>query len=391
MNVIQREQRVGVDEKNVQYRICNRCVMDTSDPWISFDQNGLCNHCTDYLKTRIKLLNRDSLDDQPLNELIGTIKSRGKKSKFDCVVGLSGGVDSSYVAYLASKHNLRVFGVHMDNGWNSPIAVENIRNLVSKLNLGYASYVLPWADFRKVQLAFLRASVPEAETPTDVAIQRAVNFYALKHGIPSILSGGNIASEGILPVSWHYNARDTKYSYSILNQAGCATKLFASQRHGVLDEIYSKVIKGIKTFYPLNNIIYDKDAVRDELKDAVGWKYYGSKHGESKFTKFIQSYYLYVKHGIDYRRATLSSEICQGVMSRDRAINILNDIPYDAQAVKVEMEYISKKLGITDQELQAIVQMPPKWYKDFPNNEIILGKVYDLYRFLAKKEKTSNF
>ncbi len=391
MDAIKIEQKVSLNSHNIQYRICNRCVMDTSDLWISFDASGVCNHCTDYLKTRIKLLNQDSLDGQPLNELIDTIKSRGKKSKYDCVVGLSGGVDSSYVAYMAAKHNLRVLGVHMDNGWNSPIAVENIRNLVSKLNLGYATYVLPWADFRKVQLAFLHASVPEAETPTDVAIQRALHVCALKNGVPSILSGGNIASEGILPASWHYNARDTKYSYSILSQAGCSAKLFDSQKHGVLDEFYYKIIRGVKTFYPLNCIPYNKDVVRDELKEAVGWKYYGSKHGESKFTKFIQSYYLYVKHGIDYRRATLSSEICLGQISRSQALDILSAAPYDDQVVKIEMEYIAKKLGITVRDLQAIVMMPPKWYKDFPNNKFILGKIYDLYRFLARKEKRSNF
>jgi N-acetyl sugar amidotransferase len=387
----QKNKNLSLMHKNNSYGICSRCVMDTSDPWITFDQNGECNHCSDYLKTRIKLINRDISDDQPLEELIEKIKSRGKKSKYDCVIGLSGGVDSSYVAYIAAKHKLRVFGVHMDNGWNSPTAVENIKKLVSKYNMGYASYVLPWADFRKVQLAFLQASVPEAETPTDIAIQKAITYYALKSKVPSILSGGNIASEGILPISWHYNSRDTKYSHNILKYSKCPVKLFQSQKNGVWDEFYCKIIKNIKTYYPLNYIPYDKDVAREELTQEVGWKYYGSKHGESRYTKFIQSYYLFVKHGIDYRRATLSSEICLGKISRNAALNILKKLPYENEEIQNDIEYVAKKLGISAQELYNIIKLPPKWYKDFKNNEFFLGKIYDAYRFLNGKEKSSNF
>ena len=375
----------------IKYQICNYCVMDTSDPLILFDDKGICNHCTDYLDKRIKLLNRDSEDNRPLEVLFEKVRQAGKHSKYDCVVGVSGGVDSSYVASLAERHGLRVLAVHLDNGWNSPVAVENINNLVAKLNLAYSSYVLPWNDFRKVQVAFLKASVPEAETPTDIAIQRAVHHYALKHKVRYILSGGNAASEGILPGSWHYNARDTKYSYAILRHGKCPAKLFKSLKFGFIDEFYTKFIRRIKTVYPLNYIVYDKDLARKELEQNYYWQYYGSKHGESRYTKFIQSYYLVVKHGIDYRRATLSSEICSGMVKREDALKSLGKPSYKVGELTLEFQYLAKKLALTPDELKEIIAAPPKWYFDYPNNNRLLGKAYDLYRYFAGKEKTTSF
>lgn len=373
------------------YQICRRCVMDTSDPLIRFDEAGHCNHCTDFLENRIAVLHEARSSGRSVAELFERVRAGGRGAKYDCVVGVSGGVDSSYVAVLAARHGLRVLAVHLDNGWNSKIAVENIRNLSVSLNMAYASYVLPWTEFRQVQLAFLRASVPEAETPTDVAIQRALHHHALRNGVKFILGGGNIASEGILPATWHYNARDTKYSYAILDHAGCPRKYFRSQKFGLLDEAYAKVVRGICTLYPLNRVDYDKTASRAELEKEYGWKYYGSKHGESRYTKFIQTYYLYVKHGIDYRRATLSSEILVGAVGRAEALAILETLPYSNADVAADIEYVSKKLGIAPRELEEIVAAPPRWFFDYPNNAGTLGMFYDAYRKLTGRRKTSNF
>jgi hypothetical protein len=292
---------------------------------------------------------------------------------------------------LAAEHGLRVLAVHLDNGWDSLISVENIRNLLLSLNLDYESYVLPWKKFREVQVAFLRGSVPEAETPTDIAITRATHHFALKHRVPAILSGGNIAGEGILPVSWHYNARDTRYSYSILDAAGCPRRYFASQRFSARDEIYCKLIRGIRTFYPLNHVRYDREAARDMLSREHGWRYYGSKHGESSYTKFIQSYYLFEKHGIDYRRATLSSEILIGARTRAEALTILETLPYDVSEAQEAKEYVCKKLGLARAEMDAIMAAPPKFFFDYPNSARALGLLYDGYRALTGKRKTSNF
>jgi hypothetical protein len=280
--------------------------------------------------------------------------------------------------------------VHMDNGWNSPISVENIKNLVENIGCDYASYVLPWKDFRRVQLAFLKSSVPEAETPTDVAIAKAVHYYALKTGTKFILSGGNIASEGILPMSWHYNARDSLYSHSILKQFGSSPKEFKTQRFGFIQEFYCKIIRNIKILYPLNYHNYDKNLARIELEKKYGWKYYGSKHGESRYTKFIQKYYMVKKHGIDYRKATFSSEICLNKVSRQDALNALKVPPYKEDEFKDEKIFIAKKLSISTSELEEIVNLEPKWFWDYKNNMKALHFFYDLYRRIYRLPKTSN-
>ena len=373
------------------YQLCTRCVMDTSDPFISFDFEGRCNLCTDFLENRVEVIRCTVEGGAMIDELFEAVRRRGGGRKYDCVIGVSGGVDSSYTCVLAAQHGLRILAVHLDNGWNSPPAVENIRNLATTLKMDYASYVLPWADFRKVQLAFLKASVPEAETPTDVAIMRAIHHYARRHNVPTILSGGNISGEGILPVSWHYNGRDTRYSYAILDAAGVPRKHFASQKFDAIDEIYSKVVRGIRTLYPLNYVDYDKQLAREVLERDYGWKYYGSKHGESRYTRFIQTHYLYVKHGIDYRRATLSSEILLGRISRGQALTLLETPPYASEDVDAEIDYVCKKLHVTRAKMEAIIAAPPKYYIDYPNNARALGMLYDLYRAMTGRKKTSNF
>ena len=372
------------------YRICTRCIMDTSDPEIRFDEEGHCNHCTDYLQNRIHGVKPDT-SGQQLAALMEQVKRAGRGRKYDCVVGVSGGVDSSSVVRLAGTHGLRVLAVHMDNGWNSPVAVQNVSRLVQRLGVDYASYVLPWDDFRKVQVAFLQASIPEAETPTDIAIQRAVHHHAAKEGVRHILGGGNIASEGILPAAWHYNARDMRYGKAVLRAANCPLKHFSTQRYGLREEGYYKIVRGIKTVYPLNFMKYDKDSERALLERDYGWEYYGSKHGESRFTKFIQNYYLFVKHGIDYRRATASSELCAGKIDRDTALARVEKVPYEDLDVEGELDYVAKKLALTRSELDGIVAAPPKWYFDYPNNRKQLGRIYDAYRFLYGKQKRSNF
>ncbi|MDA9365025.1 N-acetyl sugar amidotransferase [Gammaproteobacteria bacterium] len=372
------------------YKICQRCVMDTSDPLISFDQEGYCNLCTDFLENRQQVIQVDTHNEQPLIDLFKRVKSSSKNRKYDCIIGISGGVDSSALAVLAHNHGLRILAVHLDNGWNSPIAVSNIKSLVKKLDIDYSSYVLPWSEFKRVQLAFLKASVPEAETPTDVAIGRATNHYALKTGTKFILSGGNIASEGILPMSWHYNCRDTKYSHEILKQHGSSKRDFSSQKFGFASEFYCKIIKNIKYLYPLNYTDFNKQEAQKNLENNYDWKFYGSKHGESRYTKFIQRYYLIKKHGIDYRRATFSSEICLKKISREQALATLEIPAYSEEEFAQELEYIAKKLSISKDDLVSIINAEPKWFFDYKNNMFFLHKLYDFYRLLYGQKKTSN-
>lgn len=364
--------------------------MDTSDPAITFNEKGECNLCTDFIEKRSKFSYQGAKSDTEFHRLIADMKAAGKGRKYDCVVGLSGGIDSSYVAYLCKKNGLRVLAAHMDNGWNSDEAVSNIENIAKKLDIDFESYVLDWEEFKDLQLAFLKASVPEAETPTDIALLAAVHKIAEKHGIKYIISGGNFATEGILPKHWHYNAKDLKYLKYIQKTFG-TKKLKHFPYFGFVQEMYYKLVKKVKIIYLLNHISYNKEEAMELLKKELDWRYYGGKHYESVYTGFIQSYYLFKKFGIDYRRATLSSQICLEKIKREDAINQLEKPCFEEIKAQKEKEYIAKKLDISIDELNRIIDLPPKWYSDYPNDEKKLGYIYDTYRKLFKKEKLANF
>lgn len=375
---------------NKEYQICVRCVMDTSDPGISFNGKGECNLCSEFLSKRAKYNYHGKESDAQFKKLIADMKRAGRGKEYDCIVGLSGGVDSSYAAYLCKISDLRILTVHVDNGWNSEEAVLNIKNIAQKLQIDYESYVLDWEQFKDLQLSFLNASVPEAETPTDVALLGAVHQVAQKYGVKYIISGGNFATEGILPKFWHYNAKDSKYLKSIQNKFG-SKNLRGFPLFGFLKEMYYKLVKGIKIIYILNYVPYAKDKAMDLLKNELDWRYYGGKHYESLYTGFIQSYYLNKKFGIDYRRATFSTQICTGELSRDEAIEKLKTRAFTEEKVQREKEYVSKKLGITIQEFETIINLPPKWYIDYPNDERGLNVIYNTYRKLFRKDKLGNF
>ncbi len=364
--------------------------MDTTDPAIHFNEKGECNHCVEFLDKRIHHHYKGEESDRQFTQLIADMKAAGKGKKYDCVLGLIGGIDSSYVAYLAIQNGLRVLAVHLDNGWNAEEAVQNIRNIAQLLQIDYESYVLDWEEFKDLQLSFLKASVPEAETPTDIAIPAALHKIASKYGIKYILSGGNFATEGILPPLWHYNAKDTVYLKHIQKEFG-TKKLKKFPLFGFKEEMYYKLVKGIKIVYPLNFVPYDKEKAMALLQTELNWKYYGGKHYESRYTGFIQSYYLYHKFGIDYRRATLATQICTQAVTREDALKQLETLPYANEKVAIEKKYIAKKLGISESEFDQILDAPAKWYFDYPNDEKRLGRIYDFYRKLFKKEKLASY
>lgn len=364
--------------------------MDTTDPDITFDVKGQCNHCTEFINKRANYKYRGKESDLELERYISEMKAAGKGKEFDCVVGLSGGIDSSYAAYIARQHGLRVLAVHMDNGWNSEEAVINIKNIAKKLHIEYESYVLDWEEFKDLQLAFLKASVPEADTPTDIAILSSLHKIAAKYGIKHIISGGNFATEGILPKCWHYNAKDLTYFNHIYKKFGKG-KLRKFPTFGFRSEMYYKFVKRIKMVYLLNYVPFDKDEAMKFLEKELDWKYYGGKHYESKYTGFIQSYYLFEKFGIDYRRATFSSQICVGAIDRNSAVEVLKSKPYNDEKVETEKKYIAKKLGISLEEFETILSYPSKYYRDYPNDEKRLNFIYNTYRRIFKKEKLGSF
>lgn len=365
------------------YQQCRRCVMDTSDAFITFDENGYCNHCTDYFQNTSHRTYRGEESNKQFLALVHEIKSTSQNAQYDCVLGISGGVDSCYAAYVCKEAGLRVLCVHMDNGWNSDISVKNIRNIVEKLGFDYESFVLDWESFRDLQLSFLKASVPELETPTDIAILGAMHQVAARYGVKYIISGGNFATEGILPKSWHYDAKDLRYIKSIQRKYG-KSKRIRIPLFGFLQELYYKYFKRIRIIYLLNLVDYDKEKAMKLLIDQLGWQYYGGKHYESIYTRFVQSYILPNKFNIDYRRATLSTQICNGKISREQALNELSKPIYDSERASADKAYICKKLDISEDDLNKIMSAPPLSHQDYPNNQRFLEFLYKTYRKLKK-------
>lgn len=364
-------------EKN--YQICNRCVMDTSDPGIQFNDQGNCNNCNDFLFEAQKIIYRGEESDNQLKGIVQKIKKNGKGKEYDCLIGVSGGVDSSYVAWKVVKLGLRPLAVHVDNGWNSEEAVNNIKHVCNKLSIDYQSNVLDWDEFKDIQLSILKSSIVEVEIPTDVAIASVCHKVASKNNIKFIIGGGNFSTEGILPDLWFYNPKDLKLLKSIQKQFG-KNKMKTFPTFDYKMEIYYKFIRGIKMIYILNYLPYNKNEAIQTLEREVGWKNYGGKHHESVYTRFMQSYVQPVKFNLDYRRATLSSQICSGDVSREEALEELKKISYNPETLEADKEYVSKKLEITVSELEKIITAPPKSYKDYPNDERKLTFIYKIYK-----------
>ena len=366
--------------------------MDTSDPEIQFDKFGICNHCNEFIQNRLALANSKP-DLDRLQEMFKSIKARNtnKGSKYDAIAGISGGSDSSYAIHLAHKYGLKVLAIHVDNGWNSGLANINIKKILDATGIDYVCKVLPWKNYTELQTAYLRASVPEADAPFDIAIYRWQLELAAKYNVKDIISGGNMSGEGILPASWHYNDRDLTYAKSILKKSNMTLSDYKGLSCGFVRDTYFRMVKKIQFHSPLDLVGYDKEKAKLELSELYGWIDPPMKHGESRFTKFLQSYYMYVKHGIDYRRTWLSCNICLGTWTRAEALNELEKLPYDIVEVEQEIEYIAKKLKISVTELKEIISLPPKWFFDYPNQRYILGLLYDLYRFIYRKEKLTNF
>lgn len=356
--------------------------MDTSDEDIVFDSSGLCNHCSSF----IQKISHITPSKQQEIELVQLIKKKGLGKKYDCVIGVSGGLDSSYLAYWAHSHQLKPLLVHLDNGWNSEVSVQNIRKIATSFQFDFESVVLKWEDFKDLQIAFLKSSIVDIELPTDLAIPAVLHNVASKHGVKCILSGGNYASEGILPLTWGYHVlKDMRlYRYIVRN--------FAKQvKHniptfGIWDETYYKLFKGIKTYYPLNLIHYNLEEAKHRLAEIANCEFPIKKHHESRYTRFWQSYIMPVKFDFDYRKATFSTLICHGKMTKPEAEKQLEESPYYDIDILKEKSFICKKLGLSEDEFDAIMKLPPKTYKDFPNSHRWIQFVHGLYKFLKGKK-----
>ncbi|KAA3649602.1 MAG: N-acetyl sugar amidotransferase [Bacteroidetes bacterium] len=337
---------------------CTFCVMDQSDPKIQFDTNGECNHCKSLRKELKELLPLEKRREQ-LNKLVQKIKETSTKNEYDCVIGLSGGVDSSYLAYLVVKElKLKPLAVHLDNGWNSELAVQNIEQITSKLNIDLFTYVVDWDEFRSIQLAYLKASVIDIEVVSDQAIRNTLLKQALKFKIPYILSGNNIRTEGILPKEWYYNKSD-QINLRAINKKFGTQKLNTYPQLTDWEQIKVRKMKKVDRLNILEYIDFNKDDAKQLIINELGWRDYGGKHYESIFTRFYQGYILVNKFKIDKRRAHLSSLIASGQMSRPEAIMELKSSPYPSETMeRDDYDFVLKKLGLKLEEFEKIMEKP---------------------------------
>jgi N-acetyl sugar amidotransferase len=345
--------------------------MDLSDPGLSFDDTGLCNRCHNFRKFVVPLWRPDELSIERFRVTAERIRSDGKGKEFDCLLGLSGGVDSSYLLHIAiTEFGLRPLVFHVDGGWNSELAVHNINALVEGLDVDLFTEVIDWHEMRDFQVSWLKAGVPHIDIPQDHAFVATLYRFAEKHGVKYILNGGNYATESVQPpLDFYYYGTDMVHIRDIRQQFGTiplATYPFSSvYKH----KIWLRYIKGLQVVKPLDQIPFSQESAISTLASTYGWRPYPQKHFESNFTRFYEAIWLPERFNFDVRRCQFSSLILSGQMTRSRAIELLASAPLTDSEVQRDFSYVATKLGITEDELSALQAAPLKYYWDYKNQK----------------------
>jgi len=344
--------------------------MDTTDPDIFFDESGICNHC----KEAEERLRKPPLGlsagqkAEALQSIIRKIKERNRNKKYDCVIGLSGGVDSTFVAYKVIGLGLKPLAVHLDNGWNSEIAEDNIKNILEKLEIDLVTQIADWEEFKNLEIAFLKASTPDLEISSDHAIVSLLYYYAAKENLKYIINGVNTNSESILPSAWSRGHNDWRY-IRLINKKFSGYTLKTIPHRSFLNSKYDKYIKKIEWLSILDYLDYNKFEAKKIIQKELNWKDYGGKHYESIITKFWQGYILPTKFGFDKRRAHLSSLIVAGQISREQALEELKLPAYPPEDIEKDIKFFCEKLGISLEEFEIIMKTPAKTFWDYPSYE----------------------
>ncbi|MBS4063680.1 MAG: N-acetyl sugar amidotransferase [Chitinophagaceae bacterium] len=357
--------------------------MDTTDPDIVFDNKMVCNHYYNYqnnVKSRIEVGNQA---ESELVKIIEKIKREGKSKPYDCIIGVSGGTDSTFVAYKCKELGLRPLAVHFDNGWNSELAVSNIEKVLNQLEIDLYTYVIDWKEFSDLQVSFLKSSTPDIEIPTDHAIFAILYKVAVKYKIKYIMNGMNFRTESIMPSSWAYGHIDWKYIKNV-HKTFSNGKLKSYPRFSFLDLFYYTFFRRIKFISILNYLDFNKEEAQKFLTDKLGWRDYGGKHHESVYTRIVQTYILPKKFNIDKRKAHLSNLILSGQITREQALKLLEIPPFEEQQSKEDVEYLIKKLKLSSGDFENIMNSPNKTFKDYPNNYTIYLIAKRLQQFLRK-------
>lgn len=359
------------------HRICSRCIVDTTVPGASFDDNGVCNYCK---------LHRVLEADWPLGEegrrrldaIVEKMKAEGKGKPHDCIVGISGGTDSTYLLYLTKKMlGLRPLAVHFDNGWNTEISVSNVKKALSKLDIDLFTYVVDWEEFKDILVSFQKASLPWADIPTDIGLVSTLYRAAAEEGIKYIITGNNFRTEGKMPVEWTYS--DGKQLRHLQNRFG-NKKIKSFPNLSLFDFARFSVFKRIKMIRMLNYIDYSKDDAKEILTRELDWQYYGGHHYEGIYTRFVYSFWMPEKFGIDKRKITHSALVRSGEMTREEALASLEQTEEERERIREDVEYVIKKLGLTEAEFQEILERPNKTFLDYPSYYPLFQKLKPIMR-----------
>lgn len=366
-------------------KICSRCVMDTTDPDIRFYQDGRCSCCRHYDEVCVKDLHSDENGQLRLDSLIDKIKHDGRNREYDCLIGMSGGVDSSYVAYLvAKKYGLRALAVHLDNGWNTELAVANVERLVKTLGIDLITHVLDWNEFRDVQTSLIKSGISNIEIPTDHAIWAVLLRTAAKMKIPYVIAGNNVVTESIMPESWLYGSKDSRLIKGIHKRFG-KIKLKSHPMLSAFDYVNYLLFRRIRWVPILNYIDFNKADAKLLLMEELGWRDYGGKHYESVFTRFFHANYLPERFGFDLRKAYLSALVCSGQVSRQEALEELALSPASDEVLRRDREYVLKKLGLSEDEYEKILCEAPKTYHDYPNSDALWRRFSTLVKWIRQR------
>lgn len=370
---------------NTKQKICKKCIMDYSDPEITFDEEGICNHCKRYneiLDSRVHIDN----NEEKLNALIKNIKKSSRKGDYDCIIGVSGGVDSTYVAWLCKKKGLNPLAIHFDNGWNSELSVKNIENCLDILEIDLVTYVIDWEYYKEIQKAFLMSSTPDGEIPTDHAINALLFNEAKKRGLKYIINGMNFATESMNVRRWSYGHSDWKYIKSTLKSFSVIKNFKKYPHFSLLNLILNIVWHRTKVVSILNYVEFNKDEAMEIITNKLNWIYYGGKHYESIYTRFYQGYFLPLKFNIDKRKGHFSDLIRCGQMNRDEAIELIKTDPYPSESLKNEdFEYVLKKLELSKTEFEQIISNKNRSFLEFPNNYKIISFMKNFLNLLRKR------
>lgn len=367
------------------YRICSNCVMDTTDSKISFDAKGVCDHCSTFYRDILPNWHTDERGRRELERIVADVKKAGAGRDFDCILGMSGGVDSSYLTYIAKEElGLRPLVFHVDAGWNSQIAANNIEQLVDKLGLDLYTEVIHWDEMRDLQLAFFKSGVPHIDAPQDHAFFATMYKFAERHKVRYILTGANYSTECVRnPVEWMYFQSDSAQLRAIHKRFGARPLTTFPTTSILRHKVYLPYLKRIRVVKPLNYVPYTKSAAMTLLADKFGWQRYPQKHFESRFTRFYEGYWLPKRFGYDTRKVQYSSLILTKQMTRDEALEELSRPALGEEEAAREFEYVATKLGISVEQLQGYMDAPKKSYRDYESQERIYAVGARVMRMLG--------